>query len=479
MACNIKLKKILWARVVWQENENSFFEDVLPANWINEEMGVVFWPSTMSVQRAISENIEVDHESWRKFKWLKTKIVDEDRQLCNDFNFTSCGEQVTTDDEFSNQVTSGISKDVPILLPKPPSSYKLSIDILKENKKTVAIINDNASFLDKTVKDLTLHSDATSDDDEIVDFIRLNKKRNINSQSPSHHAGAKPNKKSKKEKQQFPMEEESQSQSTSHHAVTKRKKKSKKEKQQFPLEEESQSQSPSHHAVAKRDIMSKKEKQQFPMEEESQSQSTSHHAVTKRKKKSKKEKQQFPLEEESQSQSPSHCTVTKCDKKSKKEKQLFPMEKGKYQRKSFRYLVEIRDLLSKLVEVKDPENSKFHIEKINNSDQLDELEEVIKDDVQRKAILSKLKNIGGVDMADCTRNMLGKLFSVNLMANMNIKGSKRKGRENKISFENLKLKDVMFEALQDRYTVSEKELFRVVGNKLKNAPGRLNHSIDI
>ncbi|XP_065651495.1 uncharacterized protein LOC105848763 isoform X3 [Hydra vulgaris] len=436
MACNIKLKKILWARVVWQENENSFFEDVLPANWINEEMGVVFWPSTMSVQRAISENIEVDHESWRKFKWLKTKIVDEDRQLCNDFNFTSCGEQVTTDDEFSNQVTSGISKDVPILLPKPPSSYKLSIDILKENKN-------------KTVKDLTLHSDATSDDDEIVDFIRLNKKRNINSQSPSHHAGAKPNKKSKKEKQQF------------------------------PLEEESQSQSPSHHAVAKRDIMSKKEKQQFPMEEESQSQSTSHHAVTKRKKKSKKEKQQFPLEEESQSQSPSHCTVTKCDKKSKKEKQPFPMEKGKYQRKSLRYLVEIRDLLSKLVEVKDPENSKFHIEKINNSDQLDELEEVIKDDVQRKAILSKLKNIGGVDMADCTRNMLGKLFSVNLMANMNIKGSKRKGRENKISFENLKLKDVMFEALQDRYTVSEKELFRVVGNKLKNAPGRLNHSIDI
>ncbi|XP_065641166.1 uncharacterized protein LOC124807120 [Hydra vulgaris] len=222
-----------------------------------------------------------------------------------------------------------------------------------------------------------------------------------------------------------------------------------------------------------------KEKQQFPMEEESQSQSTSHHAVTKRKKKSKKEKQQFPLEEESQSQSPSHCTVTKCDKKSKKEKQPFPMEKGKYQRKSLRYLVEIRDLLSKLVEVKDPENSKFHIEKINNSDQLDELEEVIKDDVQRKAILSKLKNIGGVDMADCTRNMLGKLFSVNLMANMNIKGSKRKGRENKISFENLKLKDVMFEALQDRYTVSEKELFRVVGNKLKNAPGRLNHSIDI
>ncbi|XP_065683208.1 uncharacterized protein LOC124816649 isoform X4 [Hydra vulgaris] len=287
MACNIKLKKILWARVVWQENENSFFEDVLPANWINEEMGVVFWPSTMSVQRAISENIEVDHESWRKFKWLKTKIVDEDRQLCNDFNFTSCGEQVTTDDEFSNQVTS-----------------------------------------DKTVKDLTLHSDATSDDDEIVDFIRLNKKRNINSQSPSHHAGAKPNKKSKKEKQQFPMEEESQSQSTSHHAVTKRKKKS------------------------------------------------------------KKEKQQFPLEEESQSQSPSHCTVTKCDKKSKKEKQPFPMEKGKYQRKSLRYLVEIRDLLSKLVEVKDPENSKFHIEKINNSDQLDELEEVIKDDVQRKAIIS-------------------------------------------------------------------------------------------
>ncbi|XP_065643521.1 uncharacterized protein LOC136075126 isoform X3 [Hydra vulgaris] len=68
------------------------------------------------------------------------------------------------------------------------------------------------------------------------------------------------------------------------------------------------------------------------------------------------------------------------------------MEEGKYQRKSLRYLVEIRDLLSRLVEVKDPENSKFCIEKI----------------MQRKAFLSKLKNIGGVDMADCTRNILGK-----------------------------------------------------------------------
>ncbi|XP_065643520.1 uncharacterized protein LOC136075126 isoform X2 [Hydra vulgaris] len=87
---------------------------------------------------------------------------------------------------------------------------------------------------------------------------------------------------------------------------------------------------------------------------------------------SKIEGQQFPIAEGSQSQLLSHHTGAKRNKNSKKEKQQFPMEEGKYQRKSLRYLVEIRDLLSRLVE------------------------------------LSKLKNIGGVDMADCTRNILGK-----------------------------------------------------------------------
>ncbi|XP_047143998.2 uncharacterized protein LOC124817688 isoform X2 [Hydra vulgaris] len=75
MASKTVKNKLLWTRVVWEEKVGSQFEDVIPAHWVNENKCVVFWPSTMSAQRAILEQISVD-KTWRKFKWIKTKIVD-------------------------------------------------------------------------------------------------------------------------------------------------------------------------------------------------------------------------------------------------------------------------------------------------------------------------------------------------------------------------------------------------------------------
>ena len=132
MASKTIKNKLLWTRVVWEEKAGSQLEDVIPAHWVNENKCVVFWPSTMSVQRAILEQIGID-KTWRKFKWIKTKIVDgkwfdciiliyicnissysilvmfflEDKQLCLDYNFTSGAEQFSTEEEIDLENAAG------------------------------------------------------------------------------------------------------------------------------------------------------------------------------------------------------------------------------------------------------------------------------------------------------------------------------------------------------------------------------------
>ena len=75
MASKTIKNKLFWTRVVWEEKAGSQFEDVIPVHWVDKNKCVVFWPSTISVERAILEQIGV-HKTWRKFKWIKTKIVD-------------------------------------------------------------------------------------------------------------------------------------------------------------------------------------------------------------------------------------------------------------------------------------------------------------------------------------------------------------------------------------------------------------------
>ncbi|XP_065683026.1 uncharacterized protein LOC105849746 isoform X2 [Hydra vulgaris] len=128
MASKTVKNKLLWTRVVWEEKVGSQFEDVIPAHWVNENKCVVFWPSTMSAQRAILEQISVD-KTWRKFKWIKTKIVD-DKQLCLDYNFTSGAEQCSSEEEIGLENAAGIITSVEPELPKPP------IITFKENKKS-------------------------------------------------------------------------------------------------------------------------------------------------------------------------------------------------------------------------------------------------------------------------------------------------------------------------------------------------------
>ncbi|XP_047139406.1 uncharacterized protein LOC105849747 isoform X5 [Hydra vulgaris] len=131
MASKTVKNKLLWTRVVWEEKVGSQFEDVIPAHWVNENKCVVFWSSTMSAQRAILEQISVD-KTWRKFKWIKTKIVDEDKQLCLDYNFTSGAEQCSSEEEIGLENAAGIITSVEPELPKPP------IITFKENKKNEA-----------------------------------------------------------------------------------------------------------------------------------------------------------------------------------------------------------------------------------------------------------------------------------------------------------------------------------------------------
>lgn len=73
-----------WCRAVWLENgiEEEF---VIPSCWVKEDF--VYWPSTMNVLRAAEEKLPPD-ETWLKFKLVKIKVQDDDKYLCNEYNFT-------------------------------------------------------------------------------------------------------------------------------------------------------------------------------------------------------------------------------------------------------------------------------------------------------------------------------------------------------------------------------------------------------
>ncbi|XP_065668499.1 uncharacterized protein LOC100212026 isoform X2 [Hydra vulgaris] len=167
MACNINQKMSLWARVVWEENDNSQFEDVIPAHWVNEDIHAVFWPSKMSVQRAIIEQVHVD-KTWHKFKWVKTKIVNEDKQLCIDF--PSGSEVKSTEDKIDCEKAAAFATST-----ESSFSNRTLLDVL------ISTVNNMSNH----------HSDGE----------QIKTKRGLN--SLDHIEGLTPKKKSKNEVKDF------------------------------------------------------------------------------------------------------------------------------------------------------------------------------------------------------------------------------------------------------------------------------------
>nr|XP_047130022.1 uncharacterized protein LOC124809973 isoform X2 [Hydra vulgaris] len=98
-----------WCRAIWQEHELEEEGDI-PSCWVDSEF--VYWPSKMNVLSAAKEHAKPD-ATWHKFKILKVKCYDDDKELCKSYEFSS------------NDEVQALNKNEPIIKENKIMKYTL------------------------------------------------------------------------------------------------------------------------------------------------------------------------------------------------------------------------------------------------------------------------------------------------------------------------------------------------------------------
>nr|XP_047137891.1 uncharacterized protein LOC124814341 isoform X2 [Hydra vulgaris] len=126
---------------------------------------------------------------------------------------------------------------------------------------------------------------------------------------------------------------------------------------------------------------------------------------------------------------------------------LMPL--AKYQKKTLSLLIEIRDGINTLLKVNKNNESSNDVNMIMDVETLEIENNRLKNMDVKKILVEKLKAIGGDNFERHTRNIITKLFSVELRSKMNMKGKDRKGSlTTKIAFDKLEYSSVIYGEMQ-------------------------------
>ncbi|XP_061740099.1 serine/arginine-rich splicing factor 4-like isoform X2 [Nerophis ophidion] len=101
----------------------------------------------------------------------------------------------------------------------------------------------------------------------------------------------------------------------------------------------------------------------------------------------------------------------------------FPMEEGKFQKRVFFLLMDMRATISDLGKKYEPVDSQFHVEMINRRKGLAQLERKLADGDYRKLLTSRLRKIGGSSLEDNVKNVMKRVLTNWLLAQLNIEGA--------------------------------------------------------
>ncbi|XP_061760995.1 arginine and glutamate-rich protein 1-B-like isoform X2 [Nerophis ophidion] len=91
----------------------------------------------------------------------------------------------------------------------------------------------------------------------------------------------------------------------------------------------------------------------------------------------------------------------------------FPMEEGKFQKRVFFLLMDMRATISDLGKKYEPVDSQFHVEMINRRKGLAQLEQKLADGDDRKLLTSRLRKIGVSSLEDNVKNVMKRCYSTN------------------------------------------------------------------
>ncbi|XP_028415726.1 uncharacterized protein LOC114539299 [Dendronephthya gigantea] len=145
----------------------------------------------------------------------------------------------------------------------------------------------------------------------------------------------------------------------------------------------------------------------------------------------------------------------------------FPISEAKFQRRVLQLLTEIRNSVAQVGKRCSPANSAVHIDQATSLEELIALESSLADKDTRDVLLSRIIDIGGLNVRENVRNVMHRLMNNEVMASMNMKG-----KGSKYAFGSTKVFQAVVECVVKNQKTSEAEVKQAVQQLLKYAPDR-------
>ncbi|XP_021372908.1 arginine/serine-rich protein 1-like [Mizuhopecten yessoensis] len=153
-------------------------------------------------------------------------------------------------------------------------------------------------------------------------------------------------------------------------------------------------------------------------------------------------------------------------------KEAFPMTEARFQRRVLFVLADMRQQLSTLsrdhLAPAQGDTGEVLPEKVENLQELGEIEEILKNPENRRLVIERLCSVGGLNLKDNVRKIMDRFMTNDVMAGFNMKGNK-----GKMSFQKTAVfKVVQASVIKTFGTATEHEVDGAIGSCLKYAPDR-------
>ncbi|XP_074646578.1 uncharacterized protein LOC141902649 isoform X2 [Tubulanus polymorphus] len=460
----------MWARVVWLENNNGTekeFEDTVPHSWIEKEKDVLRWPPGIDASKYLNKMV-VPGNNWRDFKLVKIKHVSEcDKCEETDVTTDHCKKTLSgrhskkrkrheylyeSESDQDSEIDSLMGyKPLPLVPPVPPMNRFVSSP--RDQLQSTDMKRHTATYSEmrpsqESVNEYILSPRPVSVNQDILSPRPVSLNRTFDHFSEQSQSRDIPlfKRHTATYSEMRPSQESVNEYILSPRPVSLNR--------TFDhLSDQSQSRDIplfKRHAAT----YSEMRPSQYKKDRKSTS-STLDRSF------SQQSDQSIEL-----AVNVGQLAGESMDDVSSKTTQIFPIPEGKFQKKVFFLLAEIRSSLQRFERERNTEE--YKVEQVKGMNEFNELEEFIQNPENRKLLVLRLEKIGGETVANSVLKTMQRVMTNDVMSKFNMKGNRGKR-----AFEKTNMCLAITESVMKLFsTATEGMVLKSIGTTLKYAPDR-------
>ncbi|XP_022111444.1 uncharacterized protein LOC110990668 isoform X2 [Acanthaster planci] len=479
----------MYSRAVWREEKREE-EGTVPSNWIRNRM--LFWPPGPNAIKAY-ESRQEPRDNWRQFPLVKLKLSADDPKTCDSYDDTTTaeaseeeteekrsrkrktfGEDFETDvfpeNEEQNVVkVSGGSPQDPFSLPSEPKKYRLTVSPGStshpnstlgtgspgsisscESPRSVTPPNSPASTSSVgSLMSISSPSSPASTSTPITLFGGLSSKHGDKLSISGSSKPSSPNSGNSKLSSSKPISRKQ----TSLKSVSGKPSSPKSKSSKMSLASKSyNAKLSSPCGSGKLTSLRKSRSCNF---------SVSSRPASGKSVSSKSAHDKSSPKPGSGSLSSESCSAS------------FPMSDARFQKRVLHQLVEVKELLSKLLRQSEGcmlgDEEKIAQDPVKTKEEFLDLEKKLLDVTYRSALVAYCRRVGGSDMKDMVRNVLNRMMTPSLQSEFNMKGLNK----SKMAFGKTALCAVIEESVVASHNTTVSEVRQRIAKYLKYSYQRL------